>query len=85
MSYFHYGLAESVKPNGMTSRGIPTSHELDPAHPLVIPYIMGVALLPSGFDRVMSIVPSLSEGGVNLIARNRESVHVPLDVGFLKI
>jgi hypothetical protein len=54
-SYFHSGLAESARKNPISARGFPTSVALNPKKPLVVPYIMGVARIPIGFDRVVSI------------------------------
>jgi hypothetical protein len=54
-SYFHSGLAESARKNPISARGFPTSVALNPKKPLVVPYIMGVAKIPLGFDRVVSI------------------------------
>jgi hypothetical protein len=54
-SYFHFGLAEASRKNPISDRGFPTHLELDPLHPLVVPYIMGVAPIPPGFDRVVAV------------------------------
>jgi hypothetical protein len=54
-SYFHSGLAESARKNPISARGFPTSVALNPKKLLVVPYIMGVAKIPLGFDRVVSI------------------------------
>jgi hypothetical protein len=78
---FHYGLKESVAPNPLSKRGIATSIRLDPRRPLVVNYVMCVAEIPRGFDRVAEVQP---EGdGVRLSAASGKSVRVPLDVGFL--
>lgn len=84
-SYFHYGLAESVKKNPLTGDGRFTSHELDPAVPLEINYIMAVAQIPAGFDRLAEIQPGNDGQFVQLISRNKQRVVVPLDLGFLGI
>lgn len=84
-SYFHYGLAESAQKNPVSAKGIPTCHVLDPAQPLVVPYIMGVAIIPPGFDRVVSIEPALGEDAVTLIAANAKRVRVKLNTAFLKV
>jgi len=57
-SYFHSGLAESARKNPISQKGIPTCLTLNPRKPLVVPYIMGVAAIPPGFDRVASIGPA---------------------------
>lgn len=54
-AYFHFGLAESARENALTGAGIPTALRLRADTPLTIPYIMGVAPLPEGFDRLRSI------------------------------
>ncbi|MES2697907.1 MAG: hypothetical protein V4773_30880 [Verrucomicrobiota bacterium] len=81
MSYFHYGLAESAKPNPLNKKGIPTAHVLDPKKPLVVNYIIGVAAIPAGFDRVKEIRPA--KDGIELIAANGKRVSAAVDVGFL--
>ena len=80
-SYFLLGLAESVAQNPLAKRGYPTHVRLDPQRPLVVNYIMGVAAVPDGFDRVDAI--GESDGGVTLRS-GRRSVHVPVDVSFLR-
>src|SRR5580658_10133624 len=54
-SYFHHGLAESARPNAISAKGYPTCVRLDARKPLAVNYIMGVAKIPAGFDRVASI------------------------------
>ena len=78
---FHYGLKESVGPNALSERGIATSVQLDPRRRLVVNYIMCVAEVPRGFDRVQQVEPQ--GGGVRLVAASGKSVRVPLDVRFL--
>lgn len=81
-SYFHLGLAESVRPNALSRRGLPTSLTLNPRRPLAIPYIMGVAEIPAGFDRVKTIRPS--EGGIEFTAASGKRARCPLELAFLK-
>ena len=81
--YFHYGVAESAKPNPLSRRGIPTSVKLNPKKPTVVPYIMGVAAIPAGFDRVKRIVRV--GGGIELVAANGKRAGCAVDVEFLKI
>ena len=80
-SYFHPGLAESVADNPIAKRGYPTHVHLDPQTPLVVNYVMGVAPVPTGFDRVDAI--DEADGGVTLRCGGR-SVHVPVDLAFLQ-
>ena len=54
-SYFHLGLAESARKNPLIDKGYLTCLRLSPRKPLAVPYIMGVARIPPGFDRVVSI------------------------------
>jgi hypothetical protein len=80
-SYFHLGLAESVKPNPLNRRGIPTSITLSAKAPLAVNYIMGVAAIPAGFDRVKSI-RAVSDG-IELLADSGSRVRALLEIGFL--
>lgn len=80
--YFHYGLAESAKPNPLNRRGIPTTLTLHPKKPTTVNYIMAVAAIPRGFDRVADIRPA--KGGVELVAANGRRVACPLDLAFLR-
>jgi len=54
-SYFHCGLAESARKSPISAKGFATRLVLSPRKALVVPYIMGVAAIPAGFDRVASI------------------------------
>ena len=81
-SYFHYGLAESARPNALSRRGIPTALTLDPRNPTAINYIMGVAALPAGFDRVKAIRPTKT--GIEMIAANGRRSRCVVDLGYLR-
>lgn len=72
-SHFHYGLAESVRAKAC--------RQLDPRQPLVVNYIMAVARVPAGFDRVANIVAAPK--GVTLRSAGGRSVRVALDLSFL--
>jgi hypothetical protein len=78
---FHYGLKESVAPNPLSKRGIATSVALDPRRPLVVNYIMAVAEIARGFDRVAGV--EAARNGVRLTSNTGKSVHVPLELSFL--
>jgi hypothetical protein len=78
---FHYGLAESAGSNPLRRRGIATALPLDRVRPTTIRYIMGVAAVPSGFDRVADIRPA--GGGVELVASNGLRSRVRIDLAFL--
>jgi hypothetical protein len=78
---FHYGLAESARDNPLRRRGIATTVPLDRSRPTTVRYIMGVAAIPSGFDRVADIRPA--RGGIDLVASNGLRARVRIDLGFL--
>jgi len=82
-SFFHPGLAESVADNPLSRRGIKTTVTLNPKKPLIINYIMGIADVPQGFDRVADIIPG--DGIVTLVSRNGTSMNVPVDVSWLAV
>jgi len=82
-AYFHYGLAESARANPLSAKGFPTCARLSPKRPLPVNYIMAVALLPAGFDRVAAITASAANDAVTLSAASGKKVTLALDVGFL--
>ena len=84
-SYFHYGLAESAKENPISSKGFPTCHTLDPKQPFVVPYIMGVTLIPENFGHVTVIKPSGVEGEIMLLSDSQKSLRAKIDTGFLAV
>ena len=79
---FHYGLAESVKANPISGQGYPTCVQLDPARPLVVPYIMGVAMIPSGFDRVAGIEEA--NDGITLRSASGKKAFAAVALDFLR-
>jgi hypothetical protein len=81
-SYFHEGLAESTAPNLLTKKGIVTSLELSPKRPTTINYIMALAEIPAGFDRVKAIRAD-GAGGVVLEAASGRKVKSALNWNFL--
>lgn len=81
-SFFHPGLAESIADNELTRRGIQTSVTLNPKKPLAVNYIMGLAEIPHGFDRVADMIPG--DGAVTLVSRNGTRFNTPLDLTWLK-
>lgn len=81
-SYFHYGLAESARANPVSKRGYPTTLKLKPTKPLIVSTIMGVAEIPSGFEKVRSIIPS--KGFVTITSTAGHRIKASLDTGFLK-
>ena len=80
-AYYGPGLAESVGENPLTRRGYRTCAQLDPAAPLVVNYIFGVAGLPAGFDEVARIEPVA--GGVELRSQSGKSVRAKVQTEFL--
>ena len=80
-SYFHLGLAESVRPNPLRRAGFPTTVTLSAKKPLRVAHIFAVAAIPPGFDIVADVRPV--SGGVIATARSGRSVVVPVDTGFL--
>ena len=81
-SYFHFGLAEAVKPNPLSERGIPTHLEFDAAAPLVVNYITAVAPVPTTFGRLRAIEP-FGADKVKLIAESGASVTTNIELEFL--
>jgi hypothetical protein len=81
-SYFHYGLAESVKANPLNRRGIPTALTLHPRKPTAVSYIFGVAAIPKGFDRVAEIREHRT--GVELVSPGGQRVRCAVDLGWLR-
>jgi hypothetical protein len=81
-SYFHVGLAESVKKSALSKRGIPTSVTLNPKRPLIVNYIFGVAAIPAGFDHVKEVVAG--DGEMELRSRSGKRVKTACDVSFLR-
>lgn len=82
-SYFHYGLAESARRNPVSAAGGATVVMLSPSRPLVVNYIMAVAPIPRGFDRVRSLTPSADRRRVRLVAHSGRAIEATLDVNFL--
>jgi hypothetical protein len=81
-AYFHFGLAESAGPNPISARW-PTRVMLKPEKPLVVNYIMGVAVIPRGFDRVRAIEPGADGQSITLEAASGQKAAARVDLGFL--
>jgi len=81
-AYFHFGLSESARNNPLTAKGHPTCLQLDPKRDTLVNYIMAVAALPAGFDKVVAIEAS-DQRSITLSAASGKRVKVPVDVGFL--
>ena len=83
-SYFHSGLAESARTNPISKKGFPTCLVLNARKPLAIPYIMGVARIPAGFDRVASIRASQGNQAIILESVNGRQAKAAVDLDFLQ-
>jgi hypothetical protein len=81
-AYFHLGLAASLADNPWKKKGIPTALALGGRNPTRIPYIMGVAPLPAGFDCVRAIQRTGS--GIHLSAASGAVIDHVVDSGFLQ-
>lgn len=84
-SYFHYGLAESAAANPLSEIGYQTVCQLNRKTPLVVNYIMAVASVPKGFDRVVAITASKNQQSVQLTDGSGRSATAPLDLKFLDV
>jgi hypothetical protein len=83
-SYFHLGLAESARKNPISGKGYPTCVALNSQKPLVVPYIMGVARIPAGFDRVVSVQAAQGDRAIRLESASGRQVQAPVDLDFLQ-
>jgi hypothetical protein len=83
-SNFHLGLAESARKNPISRKGFPTCLSLNPRKPLVVPYIMGVATIPAGFDRVASIQAVPGNQAIFLQSASGKQTRAAVDIGFLR-
>jgi hypothetical protein len=81
-AYFHYGLAASVAANPISRRGIPTVLRLDARRPLNVPYIMGVAAIPRGFDTVRRV--DFRGDHIVLRATSGKTIRHVVDLGFFR-
>jgi hypothetical protein len=82
-SYFHVGLAESARKNPLSRKGYPTCVTLNPRKPLVVNYIMGVAAIPAGFDRVAAIQPTRAGEAIVLKSASGRRAEAAVDISFL--
>ena len=80
-SYFHYGLAPSIRPNPVNRLGFPTALALSARKPLVVNYIMAVAAIPRGFGRVTTIIAGRDK--VTLVSGASRRIVTAVDVDFL--
>jgi hypothetical protein len=82
-SYFHPGLADSARRNPISAMGVPTCLGLDLRAPLMVAYIMGIARIPKGFDRVSSIHALPGNQAIVLHSAGGKQVQTPVDLDFL--
>lgn len=80
-AYFHLGLAASLADNPWSQKGIPTALDLGAAESVRIPYIMGVAAIPEGFDTVAAI--RRTADGIRLESLAGPQVEHAVDTAFL--
>jgi hypothetical protein len=82
-AYFAEGIAASARTNSLTEdRGIPTCVTLSAEQPTIISYVMAVAAIPKGFDRVATVHEN--NGSVEIVAESGEKVHTQIDLTFLQ-
>lgn len=83
-SYFHLGLAESVRKNPVSDRGFRTCLGLNPRKPLVVPYIMGVTEIPAGFDRVVAIRAAQGNQAIILQSASGRQANADVNLDFVQ-
>jgi hypothetical protein len=83
-SYFHLGLAESARKNPISASGFRTCLRLDSRKPLVVPYIMGVAGIPAGFDRVASIRAAHGNQAITLQSASGKQAKAEVNLDFVQ-
>lgn len=81
-AYFHLGLGASLAKNPWKAKGVPTSLTFSRSKTTRIPYIMGVAALPDGFDIVRSIRRTAT--GIRLQSANGRQIDHAVDTSFLQ-
>jgi hypothetical protein len=80
-AYFHLGLAASLAKNPWSDKGIPTAIALNRKQSTRIPYIMGVAAIPDGFDSVKAI--QRTTHGIRILSVNGKHIEHPVDTTFI--
>ena len=81
-AYFHLGLAASLADNPWQDKGVPTSLAFTKGKPTRIPYVMGIAALPAGFDAVRSIQRTAT--GIRLQAASGARIEHAVDTTFIQ-
>lgn len=80
-AYFHLGLAASLSKNPWKDQGVPTARKFARGKTTRIPYIMGVAPLPDGFDAVRSIRRTAT--GIRLQSAGGLTIDHAVDTAYL--
>lgn len=81
-AYFHYGLAESARPNTLSRQGFATTLRLRRDRPTRIHYVMGVVATPSAFGPVKAI--RAAPGGIEICPLRGPPVRADIDIEFLQ-
>ena len=81
-AYYHVGLAESAKKNPLSDRGFATHVRLRKDRPFTVRYIIGMAVIPAGFDIVKKIQPG-KDGQLQLTAQSGKTAMANVDASFL--
>lgn len=84
-SYFHLGLAESVRKNHVSDKGFQTCLRLNPRQPLAVSYVTGVTRIPVGFDRVVSIDATRGNQAITLRSASGKQAKADVDLDFLQV
>lgn len=81
-AYFHFGQAQSARSNPLSRSGVPTVLRLRKNHMTPVNYIMGVAAIPKGFDRVQTL---RAVGGNRIRIRSASGITIdhPVNTHFL--
>jgi hypothetical protein len=82
-SFFHFGLAESAARNAMSEQGFATCLRLEARKPLAVNYIMGLAGIPAGFDRVVSVEAQPGRQSIVLRSAGGRRIEARVDLDFL--
>lgn len=81
-AYFHLGLAASLADNPWKDQGVATSVDLGASACTRVPYIMGIAALSPGFDRVKTIERTAT--GIRLCAESGSTIDHVVNTQFLQ-
>ena len=82
--FFHYGLSQSVESNLLADQGHATCFHLDSGVPMDVRYIMAIAQIPEGFDRVETMSIGFDKSAVLLRSASGTEASVRLDLTLLQ-